>query len=122
MNIYQEWADAFASIGMSHLSHATMAQLLAVAYVYGGSSESFTHNKMLVTDLKTAQRVLKIDGAETPNADDVELIKGYVKELQLDIASSKVGEIETAICSKVCHVEWANKLFKERYGFKYLLI
>lgn len=121
-SIYQEWVNAFSSVGMAHLSRDTMAKLLAVAYVYGGSCEAFTQNEKLATDLLTAQRMFKIEGASTLDADDVELIKSYVEELMLDIENSEVGEYEGAIYSKVCHVEWANKLFKERYGFRFLLI
>ena len=39
--LYQQWADAFASVGECHLSLDTCCKLLAVVYVYGGEDASF---------------------------------------------------------------------------------
>lgn len=120
--IYQEWADAFASIGHSHISHETAAKILAVIYVYGGSYEGFTHCPALKTDAEAAMRMFNIAGSERPTIQGVELIQKYVRELEEDLAHAEVGEDGCGIYNKACHVEWANRIFKERYGFKALHI
>lgn len=122
VNLYQQWADAFASIGSSHISNDTAAKILAVVYVYGGSFEGFTHTPTLTTDLRAATRMFNIEGSEKPTIEGIKLIRKYVRELEEDIENSPVGEEDSAMFSKVCHVEWANKLFKERYGFEKLLL
>ena len=62
--MYQQWADAFASIGYSHISTDTAAKILAVLSVYGGHNEYFTHSTMLITDVKAAQRMFNLNGGE----------------------------------------------------------
>ena len=62
INLYQQWADAFTSIGSSHISNDTAAKILAVVYVYGGSYEGFTHCPTLMTDLEAATRMFHIEG------------------------------------------------------------
>ena len=121
-NLYQQWADAFTSIGSSHISNETAAKILAVVNVYGGSFEGFTHCPMLTTDLKAATRMFNIDAGETPTLEGVMLIKKYVHELEDDIENSSIGEDSRASFNKICHVEWANRLFKERYGFEKLML
>lgn len=121
-NLYQQWADAFASIGYSHISAETAAKILAVVNVYGGSFEGFTHCPMLTTDLKAATKMFNIEGGETPTVEGIMLIKQYVRELEDDIENSSIGDDPSASFNKVCHVEWANKLFKERYGFGRLML
>ena len=114
-NIYQQWADAFASIGLSHISTETAAKLLAILYVYGGSYEGFTHTPNLLTDILTAQRMFKIDGGEAPSADGILLIQQYTKELEDDLKGRQPS------LTQECHVDWANELMISRYGFKKLI-
>lgn len=121
-DLYQQWADSFAAIGSSHISIETAAKILAVLEVYGGSHENFTHNKILLTDIKAAQRMFRLYGGEIPDTTGVALIKQYIDELNEDIEESNTGEDDGAIFSKVCHVEWANRLFINRYGFKKLML
>lgn len=122
LNLYKQWADAFASIDGSHISTDTASKILAVVCVYGGSCEAFTHTPKLSIDINAAKRMFNIEGGEEPTLDGVRLIRKYVRELEEDIKKYPVGEEESAMFSKVCHVKWANKLFKERYGFEKLLL
>ena len=112
--MYQQWADAFASIGYAHISVDTAAKILAVLSVYGGNNEYFTHSPMLMTDVKAAQRMFRINGGEIPDSEGVSLIKHYIDELNADIERHTADQRE-------CGVEWANKLFKGKYKFKNLL-
>ena len=113
--LYRQWADAFASIGYAHISVDTAAKILAVLSVYGGNNEYFTHSPMLMTDVKAAQRMFRINGGEIPDSEGVMLMKSYIDELNADIESHTDGERE-------CCVEWANRLFKGKYKFKNLSI
>lgn len=113
--MYQQWADAFASIGYSHISTDTAAKILAVLSVYGGHNEYFTHSTMLITDVKAAQRMFNLNGGEVPDAEGVSLIKHYIAELNADIERHTADQRE-------CGVEWATKLFREKYKFKNLII
>lgn len=121
-DLYKQWSDAFDSVGMCHLSLDTCCKILAVVYVYGGSHENFTFNEKLRIDYQAAAKRCNIGGGLTPNIEAVKLIRQYTQELEKDVEKSEIGEREGAIFSKVCHVDWANKLFKERYGFNTLLI
>lgn len=116
--MYKQWVEAFASVGMNHLSFDTCAKILAVVYVYGGGNEDFTLNDKLRVDYNSAQRRFNITGGETPDAEGVEAINAYIMELENDIKNSALGEIEGAPFVKVCHVEWAVSMFNERYGIK----
>lgn len=114
-NIYKQWADAFASIGLSHISTETAAKLLAILYVYGGSYEGFTHTPNLLTGILTAQRMFNIDGGESPSAEGILLIRQYSKELEDDLKGRQPS------LHQECHVDWANELMIGRYGFKKLI-
>lgn len=121
-NLYQQWADAFAAVGSSHITNDTAAKILAVVYIYGGSYEGFTHCSKLKTDIESAIRKFNIGGAKQPSLCGLQLIQKYTRELEEDLENSDVGKNDIGIFSKVCHVEWANRLFRERYGFEKLSI
>ena len=86
-NMYNQWAEAFRSIGHWHISLDKCAKILAIVYDNGGN-ESFTHASRFVTDWKTAQKRLYIYGEEIPKehlqevAKGRELLKKYIKELE----------------------------------------
>lgn len=112
--LYQQWADAFAAVGECHLSLDTCCKLLAVVYVYGGANEAFTHNKNLVTDWRAAARRLNISGGETIDPEGHPLLRQYIRELEEDIEQNRKS------VDDCCTVEWANRLFAERYNIKNL--
>lgn len=115
--LYQQWADAFASVGECHLSLDTCCKLLAVVYVCGGEDASFTHNMKLVTDWRAAARRLNISGGETPDPEGHALLRKYIGDLEEDVAKrSRAFKDLHAPCT----VEWANRLFAERYNIKEL--
>lgn len=120
-DLYSQFAAAMASVGACHLGTDTCCRLMAIVYVYGGSSENFTLVTKLRTDWEYAARHLHIGGAGTPDPDVVEAIKGYVAELEADIRRSEIGECKGANFSRVCHVGWACRLMRERYGMNTLL-
>ncbi|MGM9861220.1 MAG: hypothetical protein ACI30W_01355 [Muribaculaceae bacterium] len=122
INLYQQWADAFASIGLSHISTETAAKLLAILYVYGGSSEDFTHTPRLLTDIQTAQRMFNIEGGEEPSPEGVLLIQKYIKELNDDIVDHQEFKNGKPAGYSDCQVGWANDLMIGRYGFKKLRV
>ena len=120
--LYQQWADSFASVGLSHLSRDTAARILAVVGVYGGSSEAFKYNEKLRIDMFTAQRMFNINGGEIPDPEGVMMIKEYTEWLEDDLRNTKIGDDPNAFAYYLCKTEWANKLFKDRYGIKKLLL
>ena len=112
--LYQQWADAFASVGECHLSLDTCCKLLAVVYVYGGANEAFTQTSDLVTDWRAAARRLNISGGETVNPEGHALLLRYTRELEDDIEQNRKSVDDS------CKVEWANRLFAEKYNINKL--
>lgn len=111
--LYANWADAFRSIGMWHISLDKCAKILAIIYDNAGN-ESFTHNTRFVTDWKTAQKRLYLfGGTEVPEEDKEEVIQGrelvrqYVKELE-DTYDPKNPK-----ALKDRYPEWAEKIYEE---------
>jgi len=94
-NMYQQWADAFRSIGEWHISGNKCCKILAIIYDNAGN-ESFTLSQRFVTDWKTAQQRLHILGGEEIPADRLEdvaelreTLKGYIREIEQSHVSGK---------------------------------
>lgn len=79
---YENWINALEIINIKPISDDTCCKLMAILYVFGGSSEVFTHNIKLVVDIKYAQRRMNLFGGEIANIDLLSNIKSYIKELQ----------------------------------------
>lgn len=87
-SLHQQWAAAFRSIGMWHISLDKCARILAIIEENGGN-EAFTLAPRFVDDWHTAQDRLVIHGGtEIPPdrleevAEGRELLKQYIAELQ----------------------------------------
>ncbi|MBQ0073633.1 MAG: hypothetical protein KBT34_05525 [Prevotella sp.] len=81
--LYNDWAQAFQSIGMCHISLDKCAKILAIIYDNGGN-EAFTLSTRFVTDWKTAQqRLYLLGGTEVPalKADEVARGRNLVKSI-----------------------------------------
>lgn len=109
-SIYGQWAETFKAIGACHITRDTCARILAVIYVYGGSSEDFTHNTRLRTDYQAAAERFHVHGTGVVSPDDAALVRRYVRELESDADTERIKLTHT------CGVTWANELFKQRYN------
>lgn len=116
--LYQQWADAFASVGECHLSLDTCCKLLAVVYVYGGANEAFTQTSDLVTDWRAAARRLNISGGETVNPEGHALLRKYIGDLEDDVKNRKSrggllrrGMGKPPVCRQVQHKETAPMIY-----------
>lgn len=111
--LHSQWAQAFRSIGMWHISLHKCCQILAIIYDNGGN-EAFTLNQRFVTDWKTAQdRLLIYGGTEIP-ADRMEevaegrkILQQYVKELEDSYDKDNPKSIKDR------YPEWAKKVYEE---------
>lgn len=77
-DIYQQWADSCQGAGIPLMSLLTCARLLALYYVHGGNSESFTHSRKAMTDVRHAAKRFNLGGGGVPR--HVELLKQCVVE------------------------------------------
>lgn len=121
-SLYSQWCEAFAAAGLCHIGRDTARRLLAVALVYGGSSEAFTHNVRLVEDWRAAARLLGVAPGQFPSMEDAGEIRRLARELEEDAEGQEPGGDPAAKASRVCRVEWATCLMAERYGIAKLLL
>lgn len=98
---YRRWLESFRQLGLSAISTDTSARILAVAHSLG-NNEVMVLCPQLRADLDYMQKRFGIDEGETPKAEIIAPLKRYINELE---SSETVPE-------------WADKLFKERYGIK----
>lgn len=98
---YKRWLESFRQIGLPAISVDTSAKVLATVHSLG-NNEQMVLSPQLRADLEYMQKVFGIDGGETPAPEIIEPLKHYIKEIE---NSDTVPE-------------WAEKLFKERYGIK----
>jgi hypothetical protein len=115
--LYKDWLGAFATIGMPAISRDTAARILAVTYV-NGNNEAFVYNEKYLHDIHHIQQMYHVDGGESPNAELVVLIQQYVNELEAyrDQHANDPNECGAVFQNKA--PEWAQKLFKDKYGIK----
>ena len=112
--LYQQWVSAFASINAPAIRRDTCHRILAIVYVYGGSME-FIYNKKLMTDIQYAKNTCRLYGTGLPNADDVEAIKGYVRDIE-DFLKTSTQDKNSDCPFSVKHPKWVCELMSERYG------
>lgn len=114
--LYKDWLGAFAAIGTPAIGRDTAARILAVTYVHG-NNEALVYNDKYLQDIYHIQQMYHVEGGESPDAELVELIQQYVKELEQyrdDHANGPTGE---AVFRNHAP-EWAHKLFMDRFGIK----
>ena len=88
MKIYEEWVESLSQVGIHPISDDTVAKILAIVYVYGGSME-FIYNKKLMTDIVYAQKRAKLNGAEVPDSDIVNDMQRYIKDIEDFLKNAK---------------------------------
>lgn len=98
---YKRWLHNCLVIGIPALSLETSAKILACVCVLG-NNENIVMSPKCRADLEYIQKRYGIDGGEIPDSDIICPLKEYIAEL----------EKATAV------PEWADKIFKERYGIK----
>lgn len=98
---YKRWLESFRQIGFHAISVDTSAKILATVHSLG-NNEQMVLCPQLRADLEYMRKVFGIDGGETPKAEIIEPLKRYIREIE---------DSDTI-------PEWADKLFKERYGIK----
>lgn len=114
--LYKDWLEAFAAIGTPAIGRDTAARILAVTYVHG-NNEALVMNKKYIQEVEHIQQMYHIHGAGTPDAEIVELIKQYVKELE-QCRDEHDNDPSSDAVFKNHAPEWAHKLFNERFGVK----
>lgn len=111
--LQRDWLEACEQMGIPAITTDTSARIMAIVYVHGGGEEEMVLNQKFVNDVQYIQRRFKIQGGEVPRAEFVEIMRGYIKELEKYIKHCvKVNKSDTNI------PEWAHKLMKDRYGMK----
>lgn len=98
---YKRWLHDCLTIGMPAISLDTSARILAIVCVLG-NNENMVMSPKCRADLEYIQKRFGIDGGETPDRDIIAPLKEYISELE------KSKEVP----------QWADKIFKERYGIK----
>lgn len=98
---YKRWLESFRQMGLPAISTDTSARILATVHSLG-SNEQMALCPKLRADLYYIKAVFHIDGGEVPAVEIIEPIKRYIDEIE----------------SSEAVPQWAEKLFKERYGIK----
>lgn len=115
--LYKDWLGAFAAIGIPAIGRDTAARILAVTYVHG-NNEALVYNDKYLQDIHHIEKMYHVEGGESPDAELVELIQQYVKELEKYRDEHDNDKNESGAVFQNKAPEWAHKLFKEKYGIK----
>ena len=109
-SLQRDWLEACEQMGIPAITTDTSAKIMAIVYVHGGGEEEMVLNRKFTNDVQYIQRRFHIQGGEAPDAEFVEILQGYVGELEAYASESK-GK-DTAIPG------WAHRLMKDRYGMR----
>lgn len=115
--IFTEWNESLAGVGIKPLSDDTCCRLLAVVYVFGGEREAFTHNARLLADTRHAQKRLRLSGGEAPDAELVPVMNRYIAELEHAVDIAKTPETVRFLFEKDWNC-WAVEFMQTKYGIK----
>ena len=115
--LYKDWLGAFAALGTPAIGRDTAARTLAVTYVHG-NNEALTYNDKYLQDIHHIEKMYHVEGGESPDAELVELIQQYVKELEQYRDEHDNDKNESGAVFQNKAPEWARKLFMEKYGIK----
>lgn len=118
----RDWNNTCLAAGIPAITLDTCARIMAVLYVHG-NNEAMTHSPMFLCDVEYISKRFKLYGTGIPDADFVEEVQGYVKELEAYYEAHKTDRVEKAPDEAKGIFpnrapEWADKLFKDRYGIK----
>ena len=119
MKIYEEWVKGLSQAGIHPISDDTVAKILAIVYVYGGSME-FIYNEKLMTDIVYAQKRAKLNGAEVPDSDIVNDMQRYIKYIEDFLKNVKSVKSDSPFA--VEHPQWVKDFMEERYNIKKMWI
>lgn len=93
--------------GIPVISLDNAARILAVLYVHG-NNEFMVHSDKFHVEINYLQKRFKIDGGEVPDKSIIPKLRQYIEELEMFEQTHP----------ELRYPEWADKLFRERYGFK----
>lgn len=110
--LYEQWMRSCECAGIEPFGIHTAAKLAATMVVYT-PSEEFTHNTKAMSDAAYIQRRYKLEGTLSPDANFVNLLRVYIKDLEANTMMKDNGSYAPA--------EWARQLYLERYGIKVLV-
>lgn len=99
--------ESALKVGLPIISMDNSARILAVLYVHG-NNEFMVHSDKFNVERDYIQKRFKIEGGEKPDPIIIPRLKQYIKELE---AFEKEYPDQR-------YPEWADKLFRERYGFR----
>lgn len=119
MLIYEQWLQGLDSVGIHPISDDTVAKILAIVYVYGGSME-FIFNYKLMVDIAYAQKRARLNGTEAPNAFIVNEVKRYIKDIEDFLKNAKSVKSDSPFA--VEHPQWVKDFMEERYNIKKMWI
>ena len=119
IRIYKSWVESLSQAGIHPISDETVAKILAIVYVYGGSME-FVFNEKLMTDISYAQKRTRLIGTEVPNVSIVNEVKRYIKDIEDFLKNAK--RIKSDSPFAVEHPQWVKDLMSERYNIKKMWI
>lgn len=102
----EQMYNAALAMGLPIVSRDVCAIICAMLLMWG-NHEMFTHHHRLVCELRYAQRRFHIEGSKSPDADFARLLQGYVSQLEL------MQQREDRVPDHI------DRLFQERYGFRF---
>ena len=111
-----DWNMTCLVAGIPAITTDTCARLMAVLYVHG-NNELMTHHKGFLADVRYIQLRFNIHGCGVPDPEFVELLQGYIRELQsADNDCERPNGSEALFHRNI--PEWAKELYNGRYGIK----
>lgn len=79
-DIYAATLESASRMGLWVIPRDECIGLLALAYVFGGANEQWVMDGRLRAATLYAQRMLRVEGGEMPEADDIRILKRRVSE------------------------------------------
>lgn len=98
---YKQWLASFEALGLPAIDTDTCARILAVVYTLG-NNEQIDYCPQCMADIAYMRRRFHLNGGEIPDSEIVEPFQCYVHEIE---TTDNIPE-------------WAERLFKKRYGVK----
>lgn len=110
-----QWNMACLAAGIPAITTETSAMLMAVLYVHG-NNELMTHHKGFLADVRYIQLRYHLHGSGSPDADFVEKLQGYIKELERADDEPTESDDDAVFHRNI--PKWAIDLFQSRYKIK----
>ncbi|WP_300792199.1 hypothetical protein [uncultured Bacteroides sp.] len=119
MKIYEEWVESLSQVGIHPISDDTVAKILAIVYVYGGSMELVFNMKMAI-DISYSIKRAKMIGGEVPDVSIANEVKRYIKDIEDFLKNAKSVKSDSPFA--VEHPQWVKDFMEERYNIKKMWI